>query len=145
MFCREQAARYGAHLDEIRGFGAQVVAIGNGTAEMARDFVDQFGVRFDVYTDPGKQSYRAAGFKHGLPLRVSMLKSGWRALRSGHVQGRTKGDPLQQGGTVVFDAAGEPALVHVDDTAGDHADVDEVLAVLRGLTRASDKSDEARS
>ena len=112
---------------------------------MARDFVDQFGVRFDVYTDPGKRSYDAAGFKHGLALNVRMLKYGWRALKAGHMQGRIKGDASQQGGTIVFDAAGEPALVHVDDTAGDHAEVEQVLAVLRRLSTEQAESDEARS
>ena len=131
MFCREQAARFNENLADIEALGARVVAIGNGTAEMATDFVERFGIRFDVYTDPSRKSYEAAGLLSNLTFSASMLKSAWRALRGGHLQGRTKGNPWQQGGVVVLSGTGQPLLVHADTEAGDHASVQSVIDALR--------------
>ncbi len=131
MFCREQAARFTARLAEIESLGAKVVAIGNGTAAMAQDFVDNFDVRFDVYTDPSRRSYDAAGLVRGLGINTKSVKSAWRALKGGHVQGRTKGDPWQQGGVLVLGNSGDVLFAHADAAAGDHAELDAVVAALR--------------
>lgn len=131
MFCREQAARFNERLAEIRGMGAEVVAIGNGTALMAKDFVERFDVRFDVYTDPSKRSYDAAGMVRGLNISTSGLRSAWRALKGGHIQGRTRGDAMQQGGIVIVDADGEAIFAHADGEAGDHADIGQIVETLR--------------
>ena len=131
MFCREQAARYGQHLGEIERLGAKVVAIGNGTAEMAADFVEGFGIRFPVYTDPSRRSYEAAGMLKAFGVNRRALRNAARALMHGHIQGRTKGHPWQQGGTIVLDGDAHPILVHADREAGDHLEVAEVLTALR--------------
>ena len=62
---------------------------------------------------------------------VKMLGNGLRAMRAGHKQGRTAGDPLQQGGIVVMNTDGQPLLTHRDSTAGDHLPADQLLAKLR--------------
>lgn len=128
MFCREQAARFNEKLGDFKARGVQIVAIGNGTAPMARDFVDNFKVQFDVYTDPSRLTYAAAGMHHRIGLGAKTLRGAWRALRSGHLQGRTKGDPWQQGGVLALDGDAHVLFSHVDEAAGDNAPVDTVLA-----------------
>lgn len=130
MFCREQAARFNSRLTEIEGLGAKVIAIGNGNALMARDFVEKFDVRFEVYTDPSRRSYELAGLVRGLGISGKSVRAAWRALKGGHVQGRTQGDPWQQGGVIVIGRDGQAVFTHADATAGDHVEIDEVVTAL---------------
>ena len=130
MFCREQAARFNEHLAPFTTLGAQVIAIGNGSALMAQDFVDKFSLNFDVFTDPSRKTYAAAGMHRRLGLDLSVFRSTVRALRSGHIQGRTQGDPWQQGGVLALDDEARVLFHHVDNAAGDSAPVPAVLAAL---------------
>lgn len=111
--------------------GARLVAIGNGTPTMAKDFVDRFGIGFDVFTDPDRETYARAGMKRKLGLGLSTMKGALRALKEGHVQGRTQGDPFQQGGVVVVKPDGSTPFHHVDDQAGEDVDLDAILAAAR--------------
>jgi hypothetical protein len=135
MFCREQVARFGHELDRIEGLGARLIAIGNGTPEMAQDFVEQFGVKFSVFTDPQRASYRAAGLRTQNFLQLSglgtTLENGWRALKGGFRQGRTKGNPFQNGGVMVIDTDGTILMSHAEAVAGDLAEPRSVIDVLR--------------
>ena len=131
MFCREQAARYNERLAELEGLGAQVIAIGNGTAPMAEDFVERFGVRFDVYTDPRRETYEAAGLLRELRITMTGVKAAFRALKGGHIQGRTRGDPRQQGGVLVLSPDRDRLFFRADSEAGDHASLEDVLGALR--------------
>jgi hypothetical protein len=130
MFCREQVARFDGQLDAIRAQGAEVHAIGNGTAAMAEDFVAQFGVRFPVYTDPSREAFRRAGLVRRFGIGVKSLGLARRALSAGHRQGRTQGDPWQQGGVLVVAPSGEVLWRHADSGVGDHGDPADALRAL---------------
>ena len=133
MFCREQVARAAGLLDTVRSLGAEMHALGNGTVAMARDFVEQFGVRFPVYTDPSLGVYREAGMKRKFGLGLGTLLHARRALGGGHRQGRILGDTRQQGGALLITRSGRIAFRHVDDGAGEHADLEAMVAALRTL------------
>ncbi len=137
MFCREQAARFAAEHDAFRQLGAHLVAIGNGTAAMARDFVAQFGLDLPVYTDPGRGSFRAAGLKRNFGLGFRTIGRALRARRGGHRQGKVLGDPWQQGGVLAIGQDGRLLYRHVDSGAGDSAEPGTVLAELRAALAAS--------
>ncbi len=116
--------------------GARVYAIGNGTPEMARDFVEQFGVDFEVFTDPRRATYEAAGmlrWKTSLFELGRTLKHGVRGLKSGFRQGRTQGDPWQNGGVMVIDPEGSIVLAHAEREAGDLLDPERILHALRDV------------
>ena len=108
------------------------MAIGNGTALMAQDFVEAFAVPFPVYTDPDREAYRLSGLRRGFGLGLKTLGYGRRAAKSGHLQGKVQGDPWQQGGALVVSP--EPRLLHhfVSDGAGHHVDLDELLRAIEG-------------
>ena len=116
---------------EIAALGASLHAVGNGNALMARDFVEQFAVTFPVWTDPGKETYRLAGFRHIVSANLDTFKAGRRAVKAGFRQGKTQGDPWQQGGTLVVSGAGRLWFAHAASFAGDHAAMDDVLRALR--------------
>lgn len=125
-------ARLGAELSSFRERGADLVAVGNGTALMAQDFVETFSVPFPVYTDPDRAAYRLSGLRRGFGLGLKTLGYGKRAATSGHVQGKVQGDPWQQGGALVISP--EPRLLYhfVSDGAGHHVSLGELLSVLDG-------------
>jgi hypothetical protein len=108
-----------------------VVAVGNGTAPMAKDFVEQFAVSYPVFTDPSREVFRLAGMRRTLGLGLKTLGRGLRAMKGGFRQGRTQGDAWQQGGVLGVAPDGQVWFEHIDGSAGDHADVGAVLGALR--------------
>ena len=118
-------------LDEIRALGAELVAIGNGTALMARDFVESFDVPFPVYTDPEREAYRLSGLRRGFGLDLGTFGRGRRAMKEGHRQGAVAGDAWQQGGTLVISSELGLIYRYISRVAGDHGSVDTLLDALR--------------
>lgn len=118
------------HQNAILDTGAHLVVIGNGTPEMAQDFVEQFHVRVPVYTDPQRESYRRAGMKRSMGLGLRTPRQARRAMAAGHRQGKVAGDPWQQGGVLVVDSGGTLLWRHVNRDAGDHASIPRLMSVL---------------
>lgn len=131
MFCRERAARFAA--EEANLAPAKLVFIGNGLLGMAQDFAEQFEVTAPLYTDPKRESYRALGLQRKFGLGLKSLKRGSRANASGFKQGRTAGDPWQQGGVVLFDRGGDVLWKEVDDSAGPQVDLEGLKAAVAGI------------
>jgi len=133
MFCREQVARLVDHKDEIEALGARVIAIGNGTADHARDFLRTEGTDIDLYVDPSRATYKSWDMKRG-PITVTgpkTLAHAARALAAGFRQSETRGSVTQIGGVIVFDADGAVLYEHLESEAGDIADYAEVVNALR--------------
>jgi len=122
----------GQTLDAIHAHGAELVAIGNGTPAQARAFREEFRLPFPLYTDPGRESYSAAGLESGIlaSLRPSLALNGLRAMRQGHRQGSLQGSPLQQGGALVIDRGGRLLYRFVSGTGGDHPDPAQLVGAL---------------
>lgn len=119
-------------LPEIRRRGAEVVAIGNGSAFFAQGFREELEIDFPVLLDPDLRAYRAAGLRRG---RVEILSprlplQALRALWQGHRQQGVQGDPWQLGGVFVIRAGGDLAYRHRSREAGDHPAMPDVLAAL---------------
>lgn len=109
-----------------------MVAIGNGHARWAQAFIEDEGIEFPVYVDPGKRLYDEFDMQHGRK-KVFNRKSkahSERAQAGGFRQTATKGDPWQNGGVIVFDQDGEIIYSHIEEVAGDLADLDDVIAAL---------------
>lgn len=109
-----------------------MIAIGNGTPRWGKAFVESENVDFDVFADPSRSSYKVFGMKHSMTalLNPKVFKHGARAASKGFKQTATRGNPFQNGGVVVLDAAGEVRFVHVENETGDLANMDEVMAAL---------------
>jgi len=126
------------HCSEFEEAGANLVAIGNGSALMARDFQERFEVKIPLYTDPSGRSYELAGLKRSvLFFGLQTMKRGRRAKVAGFRQGRLAGDPWQQGGDVIISPGGEMLYARVSEGPGDHAPIEELLATLRGYVNES--------
>lgn len=130
MFCREQVAGFRSRAAELKAAGVKLFFIGNGTPLMAKDFQEYMEIpQLPVWTDPKRQTYAHLGFKRGVlsVLDGALLKYARRALKAGFTQGRTQGDPVQQGGVLVVKRGGEVVYGYASATAGDHPPLDEVI------------------
>ena len=120
------------HRASFESLGASLVAIGNGSVPMARDFAEQFEVDFPVYTDPSRKAYVLAGFKRSvLFFGPRTFKHSRRASKAGFKQGAMAGDAWQQGGEVVVAPGNEVLYSRASSGPGDHAPIEELLEVLR--------------
>lgn len=118
---------------EVQARGAELYAIGNGTAAMARDFAQRFAVPFPLYTDPTRRSYQLAGLKRKFGIGLRTLGRTVTALAGGHRQGLPGGDNWQQGGALIVRPPGEVVWVHVDEGPDDAATPEQLREGLAAL------------
>lgn len=117
---------------EITKAGAELIAIGNGTAKQAKRFHEEQKMAFRLLTDPGLKTYKAVGFKSGALTiaNPSVAKRGVKALLQGFRQSRTQGTAFQQGGALVIAPGGKELFRYVSTEAGDHVDPAELIDAL---------------
>jgi len=119
---------------EIRGLGAEVVAIGTGGAEHARSFVRDEMIPFPVLLDDDAAAARVAGIPRVGFLELFAPRSfpgALRALRAGHRVGRPGRRTNQLGASFVLGPGDAVHYAHWDDHTADHAPLEEVLSALR--------------
>jgi len=63
-------------------------------------------------------------------IRPDALLAGGRSLIGGHRQRKAGARPMQLGATIVMGPGDEVLYLDKEDYAGDHADLDEVLAII---------------
>ena len=120
------------HVDEIRERGAELVIVGNGAANFAASFREDFELDGPLLVDPELRAYRAAGLRRGrMELFAPRLPlNALRAMMGGSRQSGIKGDPWQLGGVFVIRPPGELTYRYVSSEAGDHPPLEGILAAL---------------
>lgn len=80
-----------------------MVIVGNGNTEFANAFKRKLNLNVPLYVDPSLAVYNAAGLKR--TKAGTLGPKNWlpalKALFTGNFQGRTQGDPYQQGGVFI--------------------------------------------
>ncbi len=130
MLCREQVAQLRDFEKEFKKLHAEVLVIGNGTIDQARDFAS--AVVFPVLTDETLDTYRLAGFRSGWRtiLNLASARRYFESWRKGFRPAALQGSALQQGGVIVIGAGGRALFHYVSRFSGDHADPAEILRAL---------------
>lgn len=132
MLCKQQVAQLRGIADEIRKKGAELVAVGNGSAKQAKRFHEEQEMTFRLLTDPSLRTYKAAGFKSGVRTvaNAKAAKHALRAVLKGFMQSRTQGSANQQGGALVIGRDGTEIYRFVSQEAGDHPDPKDLVRAL---------------
>lgn len=73
----------------------------------------------------------------GTLFKPGQLIAGARSFSGGHRQGNAGARPMQLGATIVIAPDGTILYEDYEDYAGDHADIDEVIAALDGWAESS--------
>ena len=124
-------------LPAVTAAGAQVVAIGQGTADEAGRVCAQMGVRFPCLGDPEKTSYRAYGLRRAGwreivldPIREGSeaMKKGYRVSLRGSLMRHS--DWFQLPGVAIVDRAGIVRYLHQARHSGDIPAPSVVLTAL---------------
>jgi peroxiredoxin len=140
--CAEHVAELRPRLGELEALGVATVLVGNGApaqlaAFRAREKLD--GHELATFTDPTLAAYRAAGLERSLAGTVGPRALGNLAalMSRGYVNGRTRGDLRQQGGTLYVRRGGEVALHHASARVGDHARIAAVVQIALAARAAA--------
>ena len=117
------------HLEQA---GVARVAVGSGSPDHARAFVESFGFDGDMYLSRDLSAYRAFHLVRGVwrSIGPGSVYHGIKALKRGFRQGPTQGDPWQQGGVFLIGPGERVAFAHRDRFAGDHAEPESILSAL---------------
>ena len=120
------------HEQDFAANRARLVYVGTGTPAMAAAFRDELGLAWAVLSDPERKTFGAAGMKRGLlsTIHWRTVGNGIRALRRGFKQTRVQGDPLQQGGALVFGPDGDLRYQSQDRAGGEVLDVAALLQAM---------------
>ena len=130
MFCKQQIAQLRGWVDRIRGKGAELVAVGNGSPEQAREFIESQRVSFPLYTDPERTAYKAAGLRKAGKPSGRMAWNALKALAGGHIQYDVRGSKTQQGGAFVFAKGGALRFSFISEESGHHPDPADLVGAL---------------
>ena len=120
--------------EEIRGLGAEVVAVSFEPMQRLKKQVEDMRLPFPILTDPGLETYRAYGVRRGSFRDVFNLGASLQFLRllfRGRWVWAGHGDIMQLGGDFIIDKEGLLKYSHPASRSQDQADVDGLLEELR--------------
>lgn len=111
-----------------------MTAIGTGGRRYARAFIEDESVPFPVLLDEDGSAADIVDMNRlGAVslMRPDALLAGARSLARGNRQHNTGARPTQLGATLVMAPGDELIYIDKESFAGDHADLDEVIAALQ--------------
>jgi hypothetical protein len=128
-------------IDQLTAAGADLILIGNGAPHFIAGFRELTGYQGPIYTDPSLATFRAAELQRGVgkTLDPRGIGKGIGAFVRGHRQGRTQGDPWQQGGVLVIAPSGDVLWHHASGRPGDNASIPEIVTALGGERPAAER------
>ena len=112
-----------------------MTAIGTGGRRYAKAFIEDEGVPFPVLLDEDGAAAEIVGTETiGMMslVKPGQIAAGFRSFTSGHRQQKTGRRPMQLGATIVMGPGDELLYADFEDFAGDHAEIDDVMAALGG-------------
>jgi len=136
LLCRKAAHGLSALLPELEKYNVGLVAIGSGTAPMAKNFQAEFNFKGTLYVDPKREVYSALGCNRGLKYVLSQktLGSIMSANGEGFSQGKTQGDSLQLGGVFLISKTEGLLFQHLEEYAGHYVDPAVLMECVKSKT-----------
>jgi peroxiredoxin len=120
--------------EEVRGAGAEVVAVGTGNASFARSFLDDYRIPYPVLIDEDARAARAAAIGRmsftGM-FHPASYPGTLRAWREGHRIGASGKRVTQLGVTFVVGPGSALLFEHRNVHGADHPSLERMLSALR--------------
>jgi len=135
--CRKLTAEISKIKPQLDELGVTLIAVGSGTPFMAKAFFESQNYKGDLYVDQKLNIYKALNCKRGIgaTLGLKALGSVKTAISEGYRQGATQGDGLQQGGVFIMSFSEGILWQHLEEHAGDHPNLDNVVAAAKDAVR----------
>jgi hypothetical protein len=122
------------HYGEIQARGAEVIAIGMGIPEMAKDFRDKRKIPFPLLIDRERISYKSLSLKRGNANEVYgpavVARGSLKFLKNLQGLPPKETDRMQLGAVAVVDKGGDILFIHRSKTAADNFPVAQVIEAL---------------
>ncbi len=118
---------------EFAAKGVKLAAIGLGDAYYAKAFREETGITFPLLVDDERKAYRAAELKEANIfhlLRRDNAASRKHAKAGGFSQKKLGKNPFQLGGSFVFAPGNVDRYVHISETFGDNAPMQDLLRAI---------------
>ncbi|TAK79724.1 MAG: AhpC/TSA family protein [Dehalococcoidia bacterium] len=138
QFCKDHVSRLVPAVPAIHEAGAELVIVGSGNPSMAGFFAEDYHVTTPLFTDPGREVYRALGAKRPTWTALLNPRLYWNALqvhRRGHRLSRVQGDLAQLGGVFIILPGGDVPFAYRSEVAGDVPGMARVLDELKRAAR----------
>ena len=123
--------------DEFEHRGVKILVITFETSEHAREYSEEFSLKWPLLIDQGRRLYSAYGMGTGRWRKLLGPKACLtyvRLLIGGRRLRRVHGDVRQLGGNVVIDAEGVVRFHHVAHSPADRPNVTRLLNVIDGVS-----------
>ena len=120
--------------EEIRGLGADVVAVSFEPLQRLKKQVEDLNLAFPILSDPGLETYRACGVRRGSFRDVFNLGASLQFIRllfKGRWVWGGHGDIMQLGGDFIISEEGLLKYSHPASRSQEQANVDVLLEELR--------------
>ncbi|MCP3972892.1 MAG: redoxin domain-containing protein [bacterium] len=134
MTCRERAGQVRNRQQDFVDAGIPIVAIGTGGKRYAKAFIADENFPFPVLLDEegiAADIIETNSIGATTYLSPKAVSTGVMSFVRGHRQKKTGRRPLQLGATLVIGPGDKLLFADFEDHAGDHADLDEVLAAAK--------------
>lgn len=117
---------------EILERQADLFLIAPSTSQQAGRATVEFNVPYQMLADPQRVAFAAAGMRRDLfsNLNVRTFQYFLRTWKKGIRQKGIQGNPFQQGGALVIGRGGVLKFHYIAKAAGDHPDMDQVIAAI---------------
>jgi peroxiredoxin len=121
--CSEEVTELTPFLRPLSELGVLAIFVGNGQPEHIDAWVERHGLAdkaVEIVTDPTLTAFRAAGLARSVSRTYGprAVLDFARAFTNGHTPRPTRGDLLQQGGTLLLNAEGRIVLFHANESLG---------------------------
>jgi prostamide/prostaglandin F2alpha synthase len=142
VHCRDHAVQLHRAREQFEQAGVKLVLIGQATPRHAKHFRDRLKLEpLPVLADERRETYKLAGFRRGSANQVigpkSVISGLRHSARSGVLQGRVIGDPMQLGGAMIVLPGGTVAFEQAQQHAGDTIPPEQLLQAARAAAAAA--------
>jgi len=116
--------------DKLKQLNVVLVAVGNGTVNMAKSFKEEYVFDGELYVDTKLASYKAfdlprSFFRTFVPVKGALSLAS--ALAKGVRVGPILGDQQQQGGLFIVGPGDQIVYGYINQATGDHAPLEDIL------------------
>lgn len=137
LFCREWLAQLEHHQEKYARAGLQTISIAMGQPRHARRYCGKFAPSITCLTDETTLPYRTYALQQGKLIELmspAVVSASVRGRARGSSVGKTIGDAKMLPGTVVVDTDGIIRYACHSKHAGDHPDIEELIATANTLS-----------